>query len=96
MARKSRTQAPKPRLHVEQTLDLPEILKPDVPHIEMQGNGELIIDGCKGILEYTEDRIKLHAGALILSVLGSNLTIRMYAESQTMIIGDILQIEFEN
>ena len=45
MARKSRKQPEKPHRSIEQTLDLPEILSPGVPHIEMQGNREIIIDG---------------------------------------------------
>ena len=70
MARKSRKQPEKPHRSIEQTLDLPEILSPGVPHIEMQGNREIIIDGCRGILEYDEDRIKLNAGSLVISFQG--------------------------
>lgn len=95
MARKSREQAKRAHPSVEQALDLPEILHKGVPHIELQGDAELALDGCKGILEYTEESIRLHAGVLLLSVGGSNLCIRMYSEAQTVITGDIRQIALE-
>lgn len=95
MARKSRGQTKRVHPSVEQALDLPEILRSGVPHIELQGNAELSLDGCKGILEYTEESVRLHAGALLLSVGGSGLCIRMYSEEQTVITGDIRQIALE-
>lgn len=95
MARRSRGQEKRAHPSVEQALDLPEILHKDVPHIELQGNAELALDGCKGILEYTEESIRLHAGALLLYVSGSNLCIRMYSEAQTVITGNIRQVALE-
>lgn len=67
----------------------------DAPYIEMIGNGEAVVDGCKGVLEYTEDSIALNAGACVLRFYGSNLTIRAYSESQTEIDGKIRSVEFE-
>ena len=32
----------------------------DLTHFEMNGNREVIVDGCKGILEYDENIIKLN------------------------------------
>ena len=40
-------------------LDMPKILSPSVPHIEMEGNKEAVVDGCFGITEYDDDRISL-------------------------------------
>ena len=96
MARKSRKQPEKPHRSIEQTLDLPEILSPGVPHIEMQGNREIIIDGCRGILEYDEDRIKLNTGSLVISFQGSGLVIKTYSENQTVLAGEVVGIAFEN
>ena len=96
MARKSRKQPEKPHRSIEQTLDLPEILSPGVPHIEMQGNREIIIDGCRGILEYDEDRIKLNAGSLVITFQGSGLVIKTYSENQTVLAGEVVGLAFEN
>jgi len=79
-----------------QVLDIPEMVRRDVPHIEMQGNREVIVDGCRGVLEYTSDQIKINAGVCVIRFSGGDLTIRAYSENQTEINGEILQIDFEN
>lgn len=95
---KRKTRSPKERTHPSagQVLDLPEMLHADVPHIEMQGNREVVVDGCKGVLEYEEDTIKLNAGMCILIFRGRNLTIKAYSDSQTMITGELVAVEFAN
>lgn len=80
----------------QRVLDLPEIVHADVPHIEMQGNREAVVDGCRGVLEYEEDKIKLNAGMCVLLFRGSDLTIKTYSDSLTEITGEIIAIEFEN
>ena len=47
-------------------LDIPEILTSNLPHIEAEGNREISVDGCRGILEYTQDKVRLNAGKLII------------------------------
>lgn len=79
---------------IQDVFDMPKILKPSVPHIETEGNREVIIDGCKGIMEYDDGLIKLNAGSLTVTFKGADLTIRAYSESQSMITGDIVSIEF--
>lgn len=74
--------------------ELTEKASRDIPYIEMLGNGEAVVDGCKGMLEYNEDGIALNAGACVLRFTGRNLTIRAYSESQTEIHGDIQSVEF--
>lgn len=81
---------------VQRALDIPEIARRDVPHIEMQGNREVLVDGCRGVLEYTSDQIKINAGSCVIRFCGGDLTIRAYSENQTEINGEILQIDFEN
>lgn len=81
---------------VQRALDIPEMARRDVPHIEMQGNREVLVDGCRGVLEYTSDQIKINAGSCVIRFSGGDLTIRAYSENQTEINGEILQIDFEN
>lgn len=96
MRKRSKTPSAKPQNPVEQAFDLPEMLHAGVPRLELQGNRELALDGCRGLLEYTETRIRLHAGALLLTVEGAALCIRTYSDSQTVITGDIRALAFES
>ena len=66
----------------------------DVPKIEMLGNREMIVDGCKGVVEYDENIIKLSLGEYVLSLSGDNLLINSFSNSVAIISGQICEISF--
>lgn len=66
----------------------------DEPKIEMLGNREIIVDGCKGVVEYGETLIKLSLGDNVLSLSGDNLVIRSFDSSVAVINGQICDISF--
>ena len=66
----------------------------DEPKIEMLGNREIIIDGCKGVVEYDETLIKLSLGDNVLSLSGDNLIIKSFDSSVAVISGQICDISF--
>ena len=63
-------------------------------HIELEGNRELLIDGCKGIMEYEDRLIKICTDTVIVSITGDELNIRTYTQEQIVISGKIISIEF--
>lgn len=66
----------------------------DEPRIEMSGNREMIIDGCKGVVQYDETQIKLSLGEYVLSLSGDNLVINSFDSSVAVISGQICDISF--
>ncbi len=66
----------------------------DEPKIEMLGNREMIVDGCKGVVEYGETLIKLSLGENVLSLSGDNLVIKSFDSSVAVITGLICDISF--
>ena len=64
------------------------------PRIEMLGNREIIIDGCKGVVEYDENIIKLSLGETVLSLLGDGLIIKSFDNDIAVICGQISEISF--
>lgn len=66
----------------------------DEARIEMSGNREMIIDGCKGVVQYDETVIKLSLGEYVLSVSGDNLVINSFDSSVAVISGQISDISF--
>lgn len=82
-------------MEIKTALDIPEALSPSLPHIEAEGNREVSVEGCKGIVEYGRDFIKLNAGALVLAFRGEDLEIKVFSDIQTVITGDISCVEFE-
>jgi sporulation protein YqfC len=63
-------------------------------HIELEGNIELVLDGCKGILEYEDERIKICTDTLAVCISGDRMNIKTYNQEQIVISGKILSIEF--
>ena len=66
----------------------------DEPRIEMSGNREIIIDGCKGVVEYTENNIRISLGESVLSLSGDNLLIQSFDNDVVIINGQISDIDF--
>ena len=62
--------------------------------IELSGNRELAVDGCRGILDYDMGLIKINCGKMVLKVTGRNLTIRCMTRDSMIINGFILSVEF--
>lgn len=66
----------------------------DEPKIEMLGNREIIVDGCKGVVEYGENLIKLSLRESVLSLSGDNLIIKSFDSNIAVICGEICEISF--
>ena len=45
-------------------------------HLEMNGNSEAIVEGCKSIVEYDENIIKISTKKMFIAFFGRNLTIK--------------------
>lgn len=74
-------------------IPVPEALSPDA-HIEMLGNREIIVDGCKGVVEYSENLIKLNTGELVIGFTGTDMLIKSFDCDMAVITGRIAEITF--
>ena len=81
---------------ITKALELPPAIMANMAHIELSGNREAVVDGCKGVLEYDDGLIKLNTGGTSVSFLGNELTIRALTDEQAVIEGIILSIEFSS
>lgn len=76
------------------TLELPVETVIGLPHLELSGNREAVIDGCKGILQYDENVVKIKTGKMMLRFTGTGLNLRSLTDSSLVIEGFISGIEF--
>lgn len=65
-------------------------------NIELFGNRQLVIDGCKGVIDYCEDFLKLDLGYITIKITGRALVIEAYIYEQLDLKGEIVSIEFMN
>ena len=67
---------------------------PDL-HLEVLDDGQAVLEGCKGVLSYSEEFIRLSCGRRIVSFIGTGLELRCLSSSTAVVTGTILEIRYE-
>ena len=62
--------------------------------MELSGNRELILEGSKGVLEYSPERVRVNTSGMIVTVTGRSLDLRCISETALIIAGHITDIGF--
>lgn len=81
---------------LKKAINVPMLTDISVPHIQSEGNTEFIVDGCRGIIEYEQDRITLDADTLVIAFTGDNMELKSYSDIETVISGEIFSVEFRS
>lgn len=79
---------------VSRTLDIPADAVFGYAHIELSGNREAIVEGCCGVLEYSDNIIALNTGKLTVRICGCDLTIVSMQNGQAIIKGIITGLDY--
>lgn len=77
-------------------MQLPESAVTDSFRIEFRGNTDVIIEGCKGIIEYEESCIALNLGKNIVRFNGADLEISSFFEEQAILKGTVVVMEYSS
>lgn len=72
---------------------IPELI---MPHIELCSDARATVDGCKGILEYSCDAVKLNCNEKTVSFYGKGLCITALCLQQITVTGSIKEIKIES
>lgn len=79
---------------IAEALELPKDIILDVPKIIMIGNLQIYIENHKGILEYTDERIRINTKNNVLRIIGKNLILKNIVMEEIIIVGEINQVDF--
>lgn len=63
-------------------------------HMEINGNQEVIVDGCSGVLEYNTDVVRIKTGKLVVRFTGRGLAIKCLTADSLVVTGYLTGIEF--
>lgn len=63
-------------------------------NIEIRGNREIKVEGCKRILSFSDDLIKISTKGMLINFHGKNLTIKCMTPDSLLIQGFIINIKF--
>ncbi|MEG0979596.1 MAG: YabP/YqfC family sporulation protein [Oscillospiraceae bacterium] len=94
MSRSNEVQTKKKSQIISENLQVPQTVARGTAFIELSGNSEAIIEGCKGVLEYSDDAIRLNIGKNEVKFFGTDLIVKSYFNEQVIIQGNILTIDF--
>ncbi len=75
------------------TYSVRDLIK-DVPHIEIEGNRHITLEGSKGIVEYSDTRVSVLMNTGIVAFSGENMNLRCISPTNLVIEGDVSNIEF--
>lgn len=94
--KRKRPEVPKVSLKekMSELLELPKDIVLNVPKLTMVGNGDLLIENFKGIIEYDNDRIRINTNSGIIKITGTGLGIKEITSEDLMVKGDISSLEF--
>lgn len=86
----------KQQLLTERNTTLGSSLLAQESHLELCSNRELLVDGCKGIVEYNDTLIRLHIPEGQLKVSGRELQIACMSEDSLIVRGFLSGLEYCN
>jgi sporulation protein YqfC len=85
---------PKLREKIAEILELPKEIVLNMPKLVMLGNGDVIIENYKGIVEYGEGVVRVNTTSGIIKLIGTDMFIKEITSENIMIYGNILSLEF--
>lgn len=91
-----REEAAKQTQKIKETATLTGVLMHRENHVELTGNHEAMVDGCKGIVEYSENTIRVNIEQGQLKFVGRDLQIVCMTEDSMVIRGFIMGLEYCN
>lgn len=79
---------------IASALQMPSSVYLEASHMELNGNREVIVDGCNGVLEYDSNVVRIRAGKRIVKFTGRDLNIKCMTVDSLIIEGFLIGIEF--
>ena len=83
------------RKKIAETADAPKDVIMGLPLIHLTGQCEICIENYRGILEYTEELIRVKTKSGTIRIIGKRMCIEYYMNDEMKITGKIWKVEFE-
>lgn len=80
-------------LEAADRLDLPSVLAPDIPRLELLGNRAFYMDRHRGVLGYSTEAVDINGGSVVVRITGRNLQLQAMTNQELRIDGIIEKIE---
>lgn len=81
------------KYNVSEALELPKDVVLDLPKITIMGNIELNISNHKGIIEYTQETLRINSNIGIIKINGNNMELKTILSEEIIVVGNIEKVE---
>lgn len=82
------------REKVAKLLEIPDEVVSDRPKITTVGRREVFVENYKGILEFSNEIVKINTHYGVITITGKNMKIREITSEDIIIFGDIDNIDY--
>lgn len=82
------------RTRMAELFDLPADLVAGLAHMELLGDRQFLLEGHGGILAYSDTRIDVSLGGMVLRLEGGGLALRSMTERELRVRGRIDSVSF--
>ncbi|NMB09018.1 MAG: sporulation protein YqfC [Tissierellia bacterium] len=81
------------KYNISEALELPKDIVMDLPKITIIGNIQINILNHKGIIEYTENTLRINSSIGIIKIEGTKLELKTILQEEIIAIGNIESLE---
>ncbi len=81
------------KYNISEALELPRDIVMDLPKFTIIGDMEATLLNHKGIIEYSDDNIRVNTKSGVFKITGENLEIKTILSEEIIIVGKIKKIE---
>ncbi len=75
-------------------LEIPDEVASDRPKITTVGRKEVFVENYKGIIEFTNEIVRINSNHGVITITGANMKIKEITSDDIIIIGDIENIDY--
>lgn len=81
---------------IADTFELPKEILLDLPRLNLVGNIQLYVENHRGVVEYTDETVRISISGGELVIKGENLQIKNIFAGEIFIEGVINRLDYEN
>ena len=74
--------------------DLPKEITMNLPIVSMVGNEEMFIENYKGVIEFTEEKVRINTSCGVLKIEGKRLFLKQITAENISLTGKITFMEY--
>ena len=81
------------KFNISEALELPKDVMLDLPRIIMLGSIQINVSNHKGIIEYTQETLRINSNAGVIKITGREMELKTILSEEIIVVGTIEKVE---